>query len=286
MGLSIASNISSLQAQTAVKRTSNALSDTFERLSSGLRINKASDDPAGLALAEVLSRDSKLATVAIRNANDGISLVSLADSAMEEIGNILTRMAELANQSANGVYTQTQRSALSSEFLALGSEIERIAQTTTFNDIRLLSNTSDVAVQVGVDGTANSRITITAVLGTLASLALAGSGSSALSFSIIGTTSTLSQAAALNALSAVNAAINSVSTVRGTLGAAESRLNTAVNYLTVARENLLAAEGRIRDADIAQEVAEMVRLQVLQQAGTAVLAQANQQPSVVLALLR
>jgi len=239
-----------------------------------------------LQLADKLRSDARVASVAIRNANDGLSLTAIADNALQQVSNILQRMYELANQSANGVYTNSQRSALSSEFLALGSEIERIAATTTFNGINLLSNSQGVTIQVGLDGTANSRISISSVLGTLSSLGLASSGSSALSYSIIATTSTLAQAAAQNALSAIDNAINLVGTTRGLMGAAESRLQYAVDYLTVARENFIAAESRIRDADVAQEVAEMVRLQILQQSATAVLAQANLQPSRVLDLLQ
>lgn len=285
MPVSLNSNRDSLHAQTQLAKTNEALSRTFERLSSGLRINRASDDAAGLALADGLRADSLLAAVAIRNANDGISITSVADSGLTEINNILSRMSELANQSANGVYTNAQRSALSSEFLALGSEIERIATTTTFNDIKLLSASSSITLQVGLDSTANSRISISGVLGTLSSLGLAN-GSSTLTYSIISNTSDNSQTAALNALSAVNAAIDSIGVTRGVIGAAQSRLESAVNYLMVARENFVAAESRIRDADIAQEVAEMTRLQVLQQATTAVLAQANIQPEIALSLLK
>jgi len=286
MTITAASNIGSIRVQRQLSLTSQALSKTFERLSSGLRINHAGDDPAGLQLADSLRADARVAAMAIRNANDAISLTSIMDAALSEIGNLLQRMAELAQQSANGIYTNTQRSALSSEFLALGSEIERIAVTTTFNGIYLLSSSQDISIQVGFDGSSASRITINAVLGTLNSLGLAASGSSALSYSIIATTSTASQLAAQNALSALNSAIDALGVSRGLVGAAESRLSSALNYLTVARENFLAAESRIRDADVAQEVADMVRLQVLQQAGTAVLAQVNQNPARVLDLLK
>jgi flagellin len=286
MGVVIGSNIASIKAQRQLAVTTQKLSTTFERLSSGLRINRASDDPAGLALADSLRNDAKLASTAIRNANDGISLVQIADSALEEIGNILSRMSELATQSANGAYTNTQRSALASEFLALGSEIDRIARTTPFNNLTLLSNSGAITLQVGLNGTSNSQITISSVLGTLASIGLASGGSSTLAYSITGTTTAFAQSASQFALDAINAAIGSISAVRGTLGAAESRLTSAVNYLTVARENFSAAESRIRDVDVAQEVAEMVRLQTLQQAATAVLAQANLQPQVALALLQ
>lgn len=286
MTLTAASNIFSLRAQTQLAKTTYKLGKTIERLSSGLRINSAADDPAGLALANKLGADARIASVALRNANDGVSVISIADAALDEINNILTRMAELAEQSANGVFTNTQRSALSSEFVALGSEIERIAVTTTFNDIRLLSGSSNLTIQVGFDSTSNSQITLQAILGTLNSLGLAGTGSSALTYSLLSTTTEYAQSASLQALSAVNAAISSLGIRRGTLGAAESRLESAINYLTVARENFLAAESRIRDADVAQETAELVRLQILQQSGVAVLAQANQQPALVIELLK
>jgi len=285
MALSINSNIASLGAQRRFGITSQKLQQTYERLSSGLRINRPSDDAAGLALADSLRADSRVAAVAIRNANDGISLTAIADSALQEIGSILTRMAELAEQSANGVYTEVQRSALSQEFVSLGSEIQRIAQTTSFNGISLLSNTGTITLQVGFDSTQNSQISINGVEGTLDSLGLAGAGSSVLSFSLVAGSSEASQAASLAALDAINSAIENLSASRGVLGAAESRLNIAINHLSLTRENLVAAESRIRDADIAQEAAELVRLQVLQQAGTAVLAQANQQPNLVLKLL-
>jgi flagellin len=285
MSLSLRTNIDSISAQTELSRTTSALSKTFERLSSGLRINSASDDPAGLALADKLNSDAVLANVAMRNANDGLSLTNVAESALDEINNMLSRMSELAEQSANGTYTNTQRSALSSEFLALGSEIERISGTTTFNSMTLLSNSRDITLQVGFDSSVNSRITISGVRSTLDSLGLAASGSSRLTFSIITISTEGSQDASANALSAVRNAISSLGSTRGTLGAVESRLTHAISSLEVARENYMAAESRIRDADIAQETADMVRLQVLQQAGVAVLAQANLQPETVLKLL-
>lgn len=285
MPLSIASNISSLRAQTQLNKSTQALGKTFQRLSSGLRINSASDDPAGLMVADTLRTDAKLASVAVRNANDGISLTAIADAALGEVTNILERMSELAQQSANGVFTNVQRSALSNEFVALGSEIDRIAKTTTFNNINLLSNSANVSIQVGLRNDGNNLITIGSILGTLQALGI-GNASGALTYSIIDTTANFAAAAASSATSMLSLAINTVGTLRGSLGAAEGRLSSAVEYLTVVRENFIAAESRIRDADVAQEVANMVRLQVLQQSTTAVLAQANQQPSVVLSLLK
>jgi flagellin len=286
MTITAASNVASVRAQRQLESTTRELGTTFERLSSGLRINSAKDDPAGLALADSLRADARIASVATRNANDGISVTSVTDAALGEISNILTRMLELATQSANGVYSVDQRSALSSEFIALGSEIERIAVTTEFNGIKLISSSQTINFQVGFDGSSNSRISVTGVQATLASLGLAAAGSSSLTFSIIGTTSTAAETAAALAIDQVTAALSSLNSRRGIIGAAESRLNVAINYLTAARENFIAAESRIRDADIATETANLVRLQVLQQAGTAVLAQANQQPSLVLKLLQ
>lgn len=285
MPLSLVSNVASVKAQGQLNRTTQALGKTFQRLSSGLRINSASDDPAGLIVADSLRSDAKLASVAVRNANDGISMASIADEALGSIGDILQRMAELASQSSNGTFTNVQRSALASEFIALGSEIDRIAKTTTFNNINLLSSGSNIAIQVGLRGDTTSLITINSVVGTLQALGI-GNASGALTYSINDTTTAFAAAAASSATSILSSAINTVGALRGTLGAAESRLSTAVNYLTVVRENFVAAESRIRDVDVAEEVAHMVRLQILQQSGAAIIAQANQQPGLVLALLK
>jgi flagellin len=261
------------------------LGTVFERLSSGQRINKASDDAAGLAIADSLRADQRVATVAIRNANDGISAIAIADSALGEIGNVLSRLAELSEQSANGVFSVEQRSALANEFTALGSEIERIAVTTAFNGVALLSGGNSVTLQVGFDSASTSQIGFTGVNGTLASLGLANSGASALTYSINASTVDGGQSASRLALDAVNSAIQSLASNRGTLGATESRLRVAINNLTSSRENFAAAESRIRDVDVAAEAAELTRLGILQQAGAAVLAQANQQPALALNLL-
>ena len=285
MAITLGSNIASLQAQRRLSIASAALSNTYERLSSGQRINRASDDAAGLAIADSLRADQRVASVAIRNANDGISTIAIADSALSQIGNVLSRLAELAEQSANGVFSTVQRSALSNEFVALGSEIERIAVTTVFNGVRLLSGTGSVSLQVGFDSRSTSQISYTGVQGTLNALGLAVANSSTLTYSINGGTEALGQSASRLALDAVNAAIQSLASTRGILGATESRLNVAINNLSVARENFAAAESRIRDVDVAAEAAELTRLGILQQAGAAVLAQANQQPALALTLL-
>jgi flagellin len=286
MPITIGSNIASLQAQRRLNTSTDSLGRVYEKLSSGQRINRASDDAAGLAIADALKADSRIASVAIRNANDGISTIAIADSALNEIGNVLARLGELAEQSANGTFSNAQRSALSNEFVALGSEIERIATTTTFNGVRLLSGNSTITLQVGFDSGSTSQLSLTGVSGLLQNLGLSVSGGSGLQFSIVGGNSDISQSASRATLDAVKGAIGSLAQTRGNLGAAESRLNVAINNLTVARENYTAAESRIRDADVASEAAELTRLSILQQAGASILSQANQAPSLALSLLR
>lgn len=286
MTINIRTNVPSLIAQRNLAQSTSQITTAYERLSSGLRINHASDDAAGLSIAESLKADARVAAVAIRNANDGISIVSIADQAIGQIGNVLGRLAELSEQSANGVLDNSQRSALDNEFRALTSEIERIAYTTTFNGLRLLSGGGEVVFQVGFDGTSLSRVTYSGVEATLAALGLAQANSSTISYSIIGASNIDSQSAARLALNAINQAISSVTRNRGQLGAAEARLYVSISNLQVARENFLAAESRIRDVDVASEAADLTRLNILQQAGAAILAQANSQPQLALQLLR
>ena len=285
MAVTLGTNIASLQAQRRLSNTSSLLARTFEKLSSGQRINRASDDAAGLAIADALRADQRVASVAIRNANDGISSIAIADSALGEISGVLTRLAELAEQSANGVFSVVQRSALSNEFVALASEIERIAVTTEFNGVKLLSGGATVQLQVGFDSGSTSQISYSGVQGTLASLGLARAGVSALTYSVNAASNLEGQSAARNALDAVNAAISSLASTRGELGSTQARLEVTVTNLAVARENFASAESRIRDVDVATEAAELTRLGILQQAGAAVLAQANQQPALALSLL-
>ena len=286
MAITIGNNIVSLGAQRRLSIATDSLSNTFERLSSGQRINKASDDSAGLAIADSLRADQRIAMVAVRNANDGISTIAIADGALGQISTVLQRLGELAEQSANGVFSVQQRSALQNEFSALGSEIERIATTTTFNGVNLLSTGSNIVLQVGFNSGSTAQIQITNVRGSLNALGLAQANVSAMTFSICGSSIDAGQSASRLALDAINDAIGSLAQTRGSLGAAESRLKVAINNLSVAKENYAAAESRIRDVDVASEAAELTRLGILQQAGAAVLAQANQQPSLALSLLR
>lgn len=286
MAINIRTNVPSLVSQRNLDESTTRLNTAYERLSSGLRINRARDDAAGLAIAEKLKADSRVAGVAIRNASDGVSVISIADQAIGQIANVLHRLAELAEQSANGVFANTQRSALSNEFSALTQEIERIALTTTFNDLRLLSGGGEVVFQVGFDGSSLSQVTYSGVQATLEGLGLAQAGTSTMIYSIMGNTDIASQSAARLALDGINRAITSVNRNRGALGAAESRLEVTIRNLQVARENFQAAESRIRDVDVASEAAELTRVNILQQAGAAVLAQANAQPQLALQLLR
>lgn len=286
MALNIRTNVPSLVAQRNVGQTTARVATAYERLSSGLRINKASDDAAGLAIAENLKVDARVAAIAARNASDGISIVNITDGAIGQITNILSRLAELSEQSANGVFSNDQRSALQLEFTALTSEIERIALTTEFNGLRLLSGGGQVSLQVGFDGSSLSRITYSGVAATLYALGLASTDGFSHAYSITANSAELSQSAARLALDAINQAITSVTRNRGTLGAAEARLETTIASLQVARENFLSAESRIRDVDVAEEAAELTRATILQQAGTAILAQANQQPALALRLLQ
>jgi flagellin len=287
MGINIRTNVESLRAQRDLNATSDRLRTSYARLSSGLRITRAADDAAGLAIAEQLRADQRIASVAIRNANDGISIIGITDGAINEITSSLIRLAELAEQSANGVYDTRQRSALQLEFNAVSSEIQRIADTTTFNGKNLLVSPEDVTFQVGFDGGSNSQITYQGIQATLSAIGLRGGAADAgLTFSINDNTNLGAQIAARSALDGVKLAIDSLTRARGTLGSAESRLNISIQNLQVARENFASAESRIRDVDVAYEAAELTRLNILQQAATSVLAQANQQPSLALSLLQ
>ena len=237
-----------------------------------------------LTLADRLRTQTKVATVALRNANEGMSYLSTTDAGLQEIQNILTRMAELANQGANTTFTAAQRSALAYEFSALGSEVERITAANVFNTLSTLSSGSNLTLQVGITGGAESSIQVTSVVTTLAALGM-GTNTGALTYSITGTTSDAAVTSSRLAYSALLSAQDSLIVKRGSIQAVTSRLSMAVDFLMVARENYTAAESNMRDADTAKDVAEFTRLQVLQQAQAALLAQANQLPSLVLKLL-
>lgn len=278
MGLVVNTNLPAVIAQTNLNRSTSRLEANIERLSSGLRIVKASDDPAGLAISESLRAKIRATGVAQRNANDGISMLQIAEGALNEINGILVRMRELATQAASPTMGSTERTLLDSEFLKLKSEIDRIAQVTEFNGTILLNGalSTETAetnrIQVGITATTNDRISLQISGATLAGLSL--------------NTQTLSDvSAASSAISMVQAAISTTVGIRGTIGGVQSRLTSAIGNLTVSQQNLTAAESRIRDADFSSETAQFTKNQILVQAATAVLAQANLLPSAALSLL-
>ena len=275
MSLFINHNIASQMAQRTLSDTSRRLGTSFERVSSGLRINRAADDSAGLGVAENLETQSRSATVAIRNTNDGISVVQTAEGATFEVGNILKRMRELAVQSSSDVLATTERGYVQDEYAELSLEVERIANVTEFNGKKLTNNANTtLAVQVGVNNNANDRISIT--LGDLTSSTL-GVKTSAMSMNTV--------ASARAAITLLDTALDSVNGYHSDYGATQNRLGSALSNIEVYRENLIAAESQIRDADFAQETADLTRNQIMQQVGLSVLAQAKSQSQGVLSLL-
>jgi flagellin len=282
MGLRINTNIGSINAQRNLAGTQSALERSMDRLSSGMRITRAGDDAAGLAISESLRAQIRGLVQAQRNANDGISVIQTAEGALNEISNILIRLRELAVQSASeGSVSNTERSFLQNEFSALQSEITRIANATKFGgrvllDGTLSGSTSALTFQVNINNNAAvDRITLSIGDATASGLSIEASQAAI---------STVTSAQ--SALSVIDSAISAVSTVRGNLGAASNRLQSTINNLAVSVENLSAANSRIRDVDVALETAELTRTQVLQQAGIAVLAQANISSQVALNLLQ
>lgn len=268
MAQTINTNIMSLTAQRNLSRSQGTMATAIERLSSGLRVNSARDDAAGLAIAERMNAQVKGMSVAIRNANDGISLAQTAEGGLNEVGNMLQRMRELAVQSANGTNSSSDRTNLQLEFSALNSEITRIAEVTQFNGLKVLgSDAGNFEFQVG----ANSGEVMSIATTSIASLSASIGGSTA--------------SAANAAITAIDTMIDSITSARATYGAAQSRFNSAINNLQIGIENQAAARGRIVDADFAVETANLTRAQILQQAGTAMVSQANQAPQNVLSLL-
>jgi flagellin len=276
MPLVINTNVASLDAQRTLNRTQNGLNLSFQRLSSGFRINSAADDAAGLGVSESLKARIRSFRVAERNTNNAIGMTRTAEGGLGEISGIVLRMRELAVQSANGDLTSTDRSYIDTEFQLLKEEIDRVANSTEFNGIALLSGTAaDITFQVGIGTTSNDTIDVGFGGVSVSALGLSG-------ISVGGSTST----SAVSAIDAVDAALTSVSTTRAEFGAAQNRLGIAVTNSQTIRTNLEAANSAIRDVDIAEETSILARSQVLLQAGTSVLSQANQSPQLALSLLR
>jgi flagellin len=274
MGPRVNTNVASLTAQRNLANTTNQLARSLERLSSGLRITRASDDAAGLAISERFRSDIRSLTQAQRNANDAISLLQIAEGALNESSGILIRMRELSVQSANGTLGTAERATLDQEFQDLVAEIDRIAAVTEFNGTNPLNDAAlSITFQVGANNTTNDQIAVTGVDATTTGLSLTGAAI---------TDVTTAQAA----MTSVDAAIDVLSGLRADFGTAQNRLESTIRSIAVAVENTSAAESRIRDVDVASETAILTRNQVLQQAGVSVLAQANVSSSIALALLQ
>ena len=285
MAVRIFNNIPSLNAQRILGINNGRLAQSVERISSGIRINRGSDDAAGLAISEGLRSDIRALRQAVRNANDGVSLINVTEGALNEQSGILIRLRELASQAATGTVGSTERATIQLEFTALRNEVDRIAQTTEFNGQKLVegslassvATTSHILIQVGLDATSYSRINLNTEvnLGAMTSTGLS-----------IHELSVTSADAALTALEQVNTSIGTLTAGRGKIGAVQNRLIRTISTISIAVENLSAAESAIRDADIAEEVALLTRNQILVQAATAMVGQANLIPQSVLQLLQ
>ncbi len=290
MALTINTNAYSLTAQRNLASTQNSLATSMQRLSSGLRINTAQDDAAGLAIAERLNSQVKGMNVAIRNANDGISMAQVADGTASQISDNLQRMRELAVQAANGSYGSADRTNLNTEFTALSAEITRIASSAKFNNIALADTSiaaggASTAFQIGAGTASYNQINLVLTNLTAGSLAAVGLGLvdvASAAINIGGATATAAQ----DAISAIDSAIDKVTTARAGYGAFLNQASAAISNLQNSVMNQSAARGRIMDTDFAAETANLSRSQILQQAGTAMLAQANAMPNNVMSLLK
>jgi flagellin len=284
MPVRIFNNIASLNAQRILGTNNDRLATSVERISSGIRVNRGADDAAGLAISEALRSDIRGLRQAVRNANDGISLINVAEGALNEQSSILIRLRELASQAATGTVGSTERATIQLEFSALRNEVDRIAATTQFNGQGLVdgslassaSSATQVLIQVGIDSGTNSRINLNTEIN------LAAVTSSSLGIDVLSVTAA---AEALTALDSINSAISTVTQGRGKVGAVQNRLTRSVGNLSVSIENLQAAESAIRDADIAEEIATLTRNQILVQSATAMVGQANLIPQSILQLL-
>lgn len=286
MGMQINTNIAALNSYRNLSGTQNDLSKSLEKLSSGLRINRAADDAAGLAISEGLRAQVRGLTVASRNAQDGISVIQTAEGSLTEVHSILQRMRDLAVQGANDSNNADSRTAIQNEADELSKELYRVQESTNFNGIALLKG-GTLNFQIGADGDAAATDQINNLAVTLANVGtsvgtLIGTNGTTAGTGFNVTSATTAQAT----IESIDTAIKNVSTDRAKLGASQNRFESAINSLSVAKENLTAAESRIRDTDMAAEMVKFTRSNILSQAGTAMLAQANQSNQGVLQLLR
>ncbi len=272
MGLRINTNVSSINTQRHLYNTSQRFAKSMEKLSSGLRINRAGDDAAGLAISEGLKSDIRALNQAARNAADGVSLVQTAEGALDEVNNILLRMKELAEQSMTGTVTDTERAYLDAEYTALSDEIDRIAAGTEFNGVNLLDGTLTVDIQVGIGTAATDSVNVALATNMNAATLTLTAGIDTV-------------ANATTAMGQIDAAQATVVGARGDFGAIQNRLESSIRNISMTSENLSAANSRIRDVDIAMETSNLTSLQILQQAGVSILAQANMTSGLAMALL-
>ncbi|RMT79855.1 flagellin domain-containing protein [Pseudomonas viridiflava] len=282
MALTVNTNVASLNVQKNLGRASDALSTSMTRLSSGLKINSAKDDAAGLQISTKITSQIRGQNMAIKNANDGMSLAQTAEGALQESTNILQRMRELAVQARNDSNSADDRVALNKEFSAMSSELTRIANSTNLNGKALINGTaSTMTFQVGSNIGESNQITLT--LSASFDADTLGVGSA---ISITGSTSTEAESSFSAAMNAIDSALQTINSTRADLGAAQNRLSSTISNLQNINENASAALGRVQDTDFAAETAQLTKQQTLQQASTSVLAQANQLPSAVLKLLQ
>jgi flagellin len=273
MGLRINTNVGSLNAQRHLQNSTIQFGKSMEKLSSGLRINRAGDDAAGLAISESLKSEIRALDQAARNAADGISLIQTAEGSLDEVSNILLRMKELAEQSLNGTLTDTDRGYLDAEYTALNDEINRISDSASFNGVMLLDGTgSSIVIQVGTGTTVNDQVQVDL--------------SDDLDTTGLGLTVGIGNASdAAAAMDEIDGAITTVVSSRGGFGAIQNRLETSIRNINMTSENLSAANSRIRDVDVAQETSRMTSFQILQQAGISILSQANMTPGLAMSLM-
>jgi flagellin len=284
MALIVNTNVASLNAQRNLATSQSELAVTLQRLSSGLRVNSAKDDAAGLAVSEAFTAQIRGNNQAVRNANDGISLGQTAEGALGQIARNVQRIREIAVQAANGTLSDTNRQQLQKEVDQLTQEISRIVQTTSFNGTLLLSGANTLTFQVGSSGSADNQVTITTT--NLAVNGSAGLYTYSGSLTATGVINVTTQANASAALANLDADIKQIAAIRSTFGAVQNRFEAVIANLQNYVENLEASRSRIMDADFAAETAALTRGQILQQAGVAVLAQANALPQTALTLLR
>lgn len=282
MAMTIGTNVMSLNAQRAANASQNSLAVSMQRLSSGLRVNSAKDDAAGLAIAERMNSQIRGMSVAIRNANDGVSMAQVAEGGLATVGDMLQRMRELAVQATNSTNTSSDLASLNKEYEQLSKEIGRtLTSGVQFNGVAILDSTAGFDFQVG----ANSGQTITVASGDISLNANTAVGAVINTGASSALNTTANSGNATN-IAAIDTALTAINERRASLGAVQSRFENTVSFLQGAIENQSAARGRIMDADFATETANLSRSQILQQAGTAMIAQANQLPQGVLALLR